>query len=272
MMDTSHPSKDFLWEWFCRTPGEEAPPDSEGIEAHVATCVSCQDYGKTISGFREGIKGLKSEDLGPRTRCPDSWTFVRYAEGALENPVTREYINSHVAFCRDCFEELIHLRAKPFSWDILHKVQHARRPIFFATGIGRKKLAVGPNCYDLDLTWEAPNALLGEDGCLRCQIRASKVTTPSPLKINVIRAGQIPEPSGASAELTEDKTVVGNYETTPEGNGELLVKVKFRDIYILQFEFQHFPTRLLMVSPFHHVLDADVQRPSNRKQVRRSRA
>jgi hypothetical protein len=272
-MDTSHPSKKALWEWFCRTSDEEAPPDSEGIEAHVAACVSCQEYGGTISAFREGIKGLKREDLDPRTQCPDSWTFVRYAEGQLQNPVTREYINSHIAFCPDCFEELIHLRAKPFSWDILHNVEHARRPVFFATGIGRKKLAIGPNRYDLDLTWEAPNALLGEDGCLRCRIRASWVTTPSPLKINVMLAGQIPEPSpGASAELTEDKTVVGNYETTPQGNGEVVVKMKFRAIYILRFEFEHWPERRLLFSPFQHVSDVEVQRPSEAKDARRSRA
>src|SRR6266852_1873431 len=132
-MDESHPSTATLWEWFCRTPDEEAPPDSEGIEAHVASCVSCQEYGRTISSFQEGLKRFKREDLGPRTPCPDSWTFVRYAGGELENPVAREYINSHVAFCQDCFEELLHLRANPFSWGILHNVEHARRPIFFAT-------------------------------------------------------------------------------------------------------------------------------------------
>jgi len=192
----------------------------------------------------------------------------------LENPVAREYINSHVAFCQDCFEELLHLRANPFSWGILHNVEHARRPIFFATGIGRRKLGIGPNRYDLDLTWEAPNALLGEDACLHCRIRASRVTTQSPLKINVMLAGHIPQAASpdASAELTEKEVLVENYETTPQGNGEFVIKMKFRAIYILQFKFEHWPERLLLVSPFHHVSAAEVQKPSDARGTRRSSA
>jgi len=55
-----------------------------------------------------GLKLLSAEDLKPHTPCPDSWTFALYMQGQVDEE-TRRKINSHIAFCSDCYREYVAL-------------------------------------------------------------------------------------------------------------------------------------------------------------------
>jgi len=55
-----------------------------------------------------GLKLLSAKDLEPVTPCPDSWTFALYVQRQVDEG-TRRTINSHIAFCGECYREYLAL-------------------------------------------------------------------------------------------------------------------------------------------------------------------
>jgi hypothetical protein len=55
-----------------------------------------------------GLKLLSADDMKPSTPCPDSWTFALYVQGQVDEQ-TRRTINSHIAFCSECYREYVSL-------------------------------------------------------------------------------------------------------------------------------------------------------------------
>lgn len=66
-----------------------------------------------------GLRLLSADDLKPGTPCPDSWTFALYVQGRVDEE-TRRKINSHMAFCNECYPEYLAL-AEPE--DIMKEVE-----------------------------------------------------------------------------------------------------------------------------------------------------
>src|SRR5437016_7550775 len=56
----------------------------------------------------EGLKLLAGKKIKPLGECPDPETFVRFVQGQVDAE-TQKSINSHIAFCDECYREYLAL-------------------------------------------------------------------------------------------------------------------------------------------------------------------
>jgi hypothetical protein len=159
------------------------------------------------NAFRDALRRRTRRDLmHPQERCPDSETLANYAAGELGEE-TKRHVGVHIAFCKDCFQEVSALEAlerKSYWQELVQKLRTFcidlsrtygpqtligsvrildESPAFAHRGDGERlfkivEILVGENRYNVEVG-------ITPEGSMDCEIQSADTGSEMPLMVTV---------------------------------------------------------------------------------------